>query len=98
MIQKYSLIVIILIFIANLLISQEKETFSDEQFKLSIGPLRGQPDYFEDFEWSKGFGTAIEYNNHFSKKFSWGCEIGLTYDYEYLSQIAIYFIQPTTPL
>lgn len=70
----------------NLAFAQEKLSFSDQQLKLSFGPLNGQPNFFEfhDFEWSKGLGISLEYNNHFSKRFSWGCEFGYTYDYDSL--------------
>lgn len=48
----------------NLTFAQEKLSFSDQQLKLSFGPLNGQPNFFEfyDFEWSKGFGISLEYN------------------------------------
>ena len=67
----------------NLASAQEKPTFSDQQFKLSFGPARGQPPLFATFEWSKGLGVSVEYNNHFSKRFSWGCELGFTFDSDY---------------
>lgn len=81
----YSKFLLVFFFISffNLLVAQEKPTFSDQQFKLSIGPVKGQPGFFETFTWSQGFGTSLEYNNHFSKRFSWGCELGFTFDYDY---------------
>lgn len=64
--------------------SQNSNTFSNQQFKLSIGPAKGQPPLFASFDWSKGFGASVEYNKQMSKRFSWGCELGFTFDTDYI--------------
>lgn len=97
MYSKYIPVLFLFCFI-NLLAAQDKPTFSDQQFKLSIGPVKGQPDVLENFTWSKGFGASLEYNNHFSKRFSWGCELGFTFDYDYrrTNRYAIYITDDGT--
>jgi hypothetical protein len=94
---KYFLVLFFFGFI-NLVSAQDKPTFSDQQFKLSIGPVKGQPGFFETFTWSQGFGATLEYNNHFSKRFSWGCELGFTFDYDYRqsNRFAIYITDDGT--
>lgn len=93
--MKFFTLILGLVF-SSIVYGQTSETFSNQQFKLSIGPAKGQPPIFQFFEWSKGLGASVEYNRHFSKRFSWGCELGFTFDHDNEEKNYINFYTTTT--